>query len=234
MIRIAIIDDAVEIGTQLETILIEITTNKGIAIDIDIYYSGKELCEHLQNGEFYDLIFLDIEMDDTNGFDAAEELMSGSAKPLIVFVTKSTEYTIRGYDVAFHYLVKPLNEAKFHEVLKRALRLIIPQYFTFSSNGELYRIPVQEILYFESRNYMLVVHTQQQIYKTRLSLKEVEPQLSSANFLRIHASFLINLHHVIRITKDDIEMQDHQLIKISRNRKKDVIAAFTKFARENI
>ena len=180
------------------------------------------------------LIFLDIEMDDTNGFDAAEELMSGSAKPLIVFVTKSTEYTIRGYDVAFHYLVKPLNEAKFHEVLKRALRLIIPQYFTFSSNGELYRIPVQEILYFESRNYMLFVHTQQQIYKARLSLKEVEPQLSSANFLRIHASFLINLHHVIRITKDDIEMQDHHLIKISRNRKKDVIAAFTKFARENI
>ena len=150
------------------------------------------------------------------------------------FVTKSTEYTIRGYDVAFHYLVKPLNEAKFHEVLKRALRLIIPQYFTFSSNGELYRIPVQEILYFESRNYMLFVHTQQQIYKARLSLKEVEPQLSSANFLRIHASFLINLHHVIHITKDDIEMQDHQLIKISRNRKKDVIAAFTKFARENI
>ena len=43
MIRIAIIDDAVEIGTQLETILIEITTNKGITIDIDIYYNGKEL-----------------------------------------------------------------------------------------------------------------------------------------------------------------------------------------------
>ena len=136
--------------------------------------------------------------------------------------------------MAFHYLVKPLNEEKFYEVLKRALRLIVPQYFSFSSNGELYRIPVQEILYFESRNYMLFIHTQQQIYKTRLSLKEVEPQLSSANFLRIHASFLINLHHVVRITKDDIEMQDHQLIKISRNRKKDVIAAFTKFARENI
>ncbi len=79
---------------------------------------------------------------------------------------------------------------------------------------------------------MLFVHTQQQIYKARLSLKEVEPQLSSANFLRIHASFLINLHHVIRITKDDIEMQDHQLIKISRNRKKDVIAAFYKVCEE--
>ena len=46
MIQIAIVDDAAEIGTQLEAILIEITTNKGIAIDADIYYSGKELCEH--------------------------------------------------------------------------------------------------------------------------------------------------------------------------------------------
>lgn len=72
MIRIAIIDDAVEIGTQLETILIEITTNKGIAIDIDIYYSGKELCEHLQNGEFYDLIFLDIEMPEFTGIDVSK------------------------------------------------------------------------------------------------------------------------------------------------------------------
>ena len=216
--RIAICDDEDQERLNIEALVKRYAPE----LSIVLFSSADELLAAAKT-TFFPLIFLDIEMDDTNGFDAAEELMSGSAKPLIVFVTKSTEYTIRGYDVAFHYLVKPLNEAKFHEVLKRALRLIIPQYFTFSSNGELYRIPVQEILYFESR-----------IYKTRLSLKEVEPQLSSANFLRIHASFLINLHHVVRITKDDIEMQDHQLIKISRNRKKDVIAAFTKFARENI
>mgnify|MGYP002589480957 CR=1 FL=1 len=226
--RIAICDDEDQERLNIKALVKRYAPE----LSIVLFSSADELLA--AKTTFFPLIFLDIEMDDTNGFDAAEELMSGSAKPLIVFVTKSTEYTIRGYDVAFHYLVKPLNEAKFHEVLKRALRLIIPQYFTFSSNGELYRIPVQEILYFESRNYMLFVHTQQQIYKARLSLKEVEPQLSSANFLRIHASFLINLHHVIRITKDDIEMQDHHLIKISRNRKKDVIAAFTKFARENI
>ena len=232
--KIAICDDDQILCHHLEEMLLELGRKEQTVLQTELFFDGDTLWNYLKQGYRFDLLFLDIEMDDTNGFDAAEELMSGSAKPLIVFVTKSTEYTIRGYDVAFHYLVKPLNEAKFHEVLKRALRLIIPQYFTFSSNGELYRIPVQEILYFESRNYMLFVHTQQQIYKARLSLKEVEPQLSSANFLRIHASFLINLHHVIHITKDDIEMQDHQLIKISRNRKKDVIAAFTKFARENI
>ena len=73
MIRIAIVDDAAEIGTQLEAILIEITTNKGIAIDTDIYYSGKELCAHLLNGEFYDLIFLDIEMPEFTGIDVSKQ-----------------------------------------------------------------------------------------------------------------------------------------------------------------
>lgn len=52
-------------------------------------------------------------MELTSGFEAAELLMSKKQKPLIVFVTKSTAYTVRGYDVAFHYLVKPIREDKF-------------------------------------------------------------------------------------------------------------------------
>ena len=149
--RIAICDDEDQERLNIEALVKRYAPE----LSIVLFSSADELLAAAKT-TFFPLIFLDIEMDDTNGFDAAEELMSGSAKPLIVFVTKSTEYTIRGYDVAFHYLVKPLNEAKFHEVLKRALRLIIPQYFTFSSNGELYRIPVQEILYFESRNYIFI------------------------------------------------------------------------------
>lgn len=162
---------------------------------------------------FYPLIILDIEMDDTDGFSAARQLMSGEVKPLIIFVTKSTDYAVCGYDVAFHYLVKPLDETKFHEVLDRALRRLTPQYFSFSAQGERHRIPLQEILYFESQNYTLLVHTKTCVYKTRLSLRELETQLSSADFLRVHASFLINLHYIILITKDNVEMQNGQLIK---------------------
>ena len=165
--KIAICDDDQILCHHLEEMLLELGRKEQTVLQTELFFDGDTLWNYLKQGYRFDLLFLDIEMDDTNGFDAAEELMSGSSQPLIVFVTKSTEYTIRGYDVAFHYLVKPLNEEKFYEVLKRALRLIIPQYFSFSSNGELYRIPVQEILYFESRNYMLFIHTQQQIYKTR-------------------------------------------------------------------
>ena len=118
--RIAICDDEDQERLNIEALVKRYAPE----LSIVLFSSADELLAAAKT-TFFPLIFLDIEMDDTNGFDAAEELMSGSAKPLIVFVTKSTEYTIRGYDVAFHYLVKPLNDAKFHEVLKRALRLII-------------------------------------------------------------------------------------------------------------
>ena len=114
--RIAICDDEDQERLNIEALVKRYAPE----LSIVLFSSADELLAAAKT-TFFPLIFLDIEMDDTNGFDAAEELMSGSAKPLIVFVTKSTEYTIRGYDVAFHYLVKPLNEAKFHEVLKRAL-----------------------------------------------------------------------------------------------------------------
>ena len=126
--RIAICDDE-----HQERLNIEILVKRyAPELSVSPFSSADELLIASKT-TFFPLIFLDIEMDNTNGFEAAKELMSGSAKPLIVFVTKSTEYTIRGYDVAFHYLVKPLNEEKFHEVLERALRLIIPRYFSFTS-----------------------------------------------------------------------------------------------------
>ena len=113
MIRIAIIDDAVEIGTQLETILIEITTNKGIAIDIDIYYSGKELCEHLQNGEFYDLIFLDIEMPEFTGIDVSKMIRDNLKNDAtqIAYISGNKEYAIEIFEYDPLYFVhKPINK----------------------------------------------------------------------------------------------------------------------------
>ena len=201
---------------------------------VPVCFSSADNLLQASRDTFFPLIYLDIEMDSTNGFDAAEELMAKTVTPLIVFVTKSTTYTVRGYDVAFHYLVKPICEQKFAEVLERALHILTRRYFCFSSEGVLQRIPLRDILYFESQSYMLLIHTQHITYKTRLSLKDVESNLCKASFFRIHASFLVNLHYVVRIFKTDVELQDGTLLKISRGKKKAFDLAFTAFLRANI
>ena len=126
MIRIAIIDDAVEIGTQLETILIEITTNKGIAIDIDIYYSGKELCEHLQNGEFYDLIFLDIEFQLSNGVEIVQRIRMEleCEKVQIVYISAKQSYAMELFPIRpMNFLVKPISRIDVINNVDKAIEL---------------------------------------------------------------------------------------------------------------
>ena len=83
--RIAICDDEDQERLNIEALVKRYAPE----LSIVLFSSADELLAAAKT-TFFPLIFLDIEMDDTNGFDAAEELMSGSAKPLIVFVTKST------------------------------------------------------------------------------------------------------------------------------------------------
>ena len=199
-----------------------------------VQFSSAEDLLYAAETDFFPLIFMDIEMELISGFEAAELLMSKKQKPLIVFVTKSTAYTVRGYDVAFHYLVKPIREDKFNQVLDRALRRLTPRYFSFLLDGSQYRVPLNDILYFESHNYMLRIHTENRVYETRLSLKDVETDLYGADFFRVHASYLINLQHVVRISKTEVELTSSEIVRISRSKKKDFDAALTEFMRQNI
>ena len=70
------------------------------AFDLTAFHRADALLDAFQ-ADFFDLVFLDIEMEAPNGFEAAELLMSRPEKPLIVFVTNSSAYTLRGYGVAF-------------------------------------------------------------------------------------------------------------------------------------
>ena len=216
--QIAICDDERQELEHIQTLL------KRYAPEIQVIrFSSADDLLYAAETDFFPLIFWDIAMELTSGFEAAELLMSKKQKPLIVFVTKSTAYTVRGYDVAFHYLVKPIREDKFNQVLDRALRLLTPRYFSFLLDGSQYRIPLNDVLYFESFNYMLLIHTKNRVYETRLSLKKVEADLYGSDFFRIHASYLINLQHVVRISKTDVEIEGGEIIRIiriSRSRKK--------------
>ncbi len=194
------------------------------------FSSAEDLLAATQTN-FFPLIYLDIEMEYTNGFDAAQELMANEKKPLIVFVTKTADYSIRGYDVAFHYLLKPIDEKKFQEVLDRVLRTVLPQHLQFSVGGVTYPILLHEILYFESQSYQLHIHTSQQVFTIRLGMKDIEQEFGKAGFFRVHASYIINLFHVRCFSKTEVMLDSGDHIPISRNRKKAFDEAFTIFMR---
>ena len=222
MIRIAIIDDAVEIGTQLETILIEITTNKGIAIDIDIYYSGKELCEHLQNGEFYDLIFLDIEMPGMNGIYVGNELKKANKNVIIFVVTSYSEYLDEAMRFhVFRYLSKPLDKQRFFRNMKDALAYYnsITTKIPVETKQGVYSFPASQIIAIEAQGRKVIVHTTRQDFDSIHNMDYWLEQLPKNSFFQTHRSFIVNFEHIVDFDHSTIHLSNQQIAAYLTRRK---------------
>jgi len=114
------------------------------SIEVSLFPSAESLLAELKKRQ-YDIILLDIVMDGINGYAAAEKLAGMQNPPLVIFVTNSGEYTLRGYEVAaFRYLTKPVSYAVLVKALSAAIAKISPQKFTITAGGCDYVIPINE------------------------------------------------------------------------------------------
>jgi len=93
------------------------------------------------------------------------------------------------------------------------------EYLIYQDRTDLFRIPIQSILYLESQNYMVNLHTPTAVYSIRITLKELENILVAEGFFRIHMSYLVNLEHIVHAGVTDVELDNGEQLKISRNRK---------------
>ena len=213
--KIAICDD--------ETPDLELISKYLNQFDPSLSVAKFSLASHLLTAfkrEFYDLVFLDIEMEETpNGYDAAVRLMKSNRKPLIVFTTKSADYTIRGYGVAFRYLLKPIQYEAFAEVIRLAQETIAPQKIEFTVNGANRLISVNSISFFEILNHEITLHTKDSSYSCRGTLSEIMSQLSSCHFAQPHKSYYVNLSFIDCVDRDEIQLTTGERIRLSRNKK---------------
>lgn len=224
--RIAICDDDINDRSKLNDFIHRYDGS----LVCDLYSSAVELINALKTA-YYELIFLDIEMEKLNGFNAAKLIMGGSDKPLIIFVTHSSKYTIQGYEVAFRYLVKPITYENLEKVLKAALERILPQKMPIDINGKTYFISLKEIYYFEVLDHKVRIHTNHKSYDCRYTLKNIEDMLSASPFIRPHNSFLVNMEHVVSASQAELTMRDELKISISRKKKDEVLKAIHEYLR---
>ncbi|WP_040278786.1 LytR/AlgR family response regulator transcription factor [Psychroserpens damuponensis] len=185
-----------------------------------------------------DLLFLDINMPEKNGFELLEML---DEVPITIFTTAFDEYAIKSFEYnAFDYLLKPINQKRFsksiEKVIENAIKNVTPKISEvetkvdvlnldkqiFIKDGEkCWLVKVQNITLFEIvGNYTRVFFDNNTplIYK---SLAQIEEKLPSDVFFRANRQQIINIHHVKKVVswfngKLKIEMQSGEEIEISR------------------
>lgn len=126
------------------------------------------------------------------------------ADTVILFVTNFIEYAPSGYEVrAFRYILKRDLNADLKAALPLALKQLNQETLPIQVNGEIIKIPLEDILYLEVQQHNVTVVTRtvrpdhkQREYDFYGSLSELEERLEPLGFLRIHKSYLVNMKHL--------------------------------------
>lgn len=143
---------------------------------------------------------------------------------VFVFYTKKFCVLCAKQQHPFQFLVKPVNEKLMETCFKAAIDDINDAdfYFRYSYKRVNYKVPVRDILYFESNRRKILIVTQKDIYELYGKLNEIESSLESCkiSFLRVHQSFLVNYKHVDGLAYNFVIMDNGKKISISEDRRK--------------
>jgi len=177
------------------------------------------------------LLFIDINMPDINGMDFVKSLAN---KPYIVFTTAYSEYAVEGFQVeAVDYLLKPISFGNLLKAANKVKNLIelttnsqkeslrtTPNHLFVKSEYKLIRIELDDIKYIESQHeYIRIFLINSNPVMTQISLKNIEEQLPSDRFMRVHRSFIVNLARVSVIERNRIVFDNTIYIPISEQYK---------------
>ena len=165
-----------------------------------------------------DLLFLDIQMPELDGFEVLEAL-GGDRLPAVIFVTAFDEYAVRAFEVsAIDYLLKPIDPARFELALGRALQRInaspeaggellaflsrwraqrgFATRFVVRSGGKLTFVRPQEVDWIDAAGNYVRLHTAGRQHLIRETMKSIETRLDPEVFVRVHRSAIVNIDRV--------------------------------------
>ncbi len=165
-----------------------------------------------------DLVFLDIQMPEMNGFDVLT-LLPGERVPAIIFVTAYDEFAVQAFSVhALDYLLKPFDDERFRAALDHARRRLLPpgrelgrqhlsalrrqlgsgpcKRLLVPGQDRIRVIAVRDILYISAEDYLVKLHLVDGSLSLRRSLQQLHSELGAERFVRIHRSYLVPVDRV--------------------------------------
>lgn len=188
------------------------------------YTSAMDALQVMQ-AEKIDLIFLDIRMPDLSGFQFLETLVE---KPLVILTTAYNQYGPESYQFEIaDYLLKPIPFEKFLKASNKAKDIFESKvqkqsdrsapddrdYIFVNSEYKLIKIRIKDILFIEGLKDYIKIHVEgfDRPVLTIMRIKTFEEKLPSADFVRVHRSFLVNIHKIESIQRSMITMGKHEI-----------------------
>ncbi len=233
MIRVAVCDDEKYMAGAVKKMAADFFRAQNIETVIEVFLSGKEL---LKYDKTVDILFLDIQMKETDGMETARILRRRGFKGYLIFITVLRETVFEAFEVqAYDYLVKPIEQSRFQKTMERVLA-------SMQSAGEAnllvqrgYEsrlVPFDEIIFCEIIDRKVYLHLASlEIVDYYDRIENLETKLDG-RFFRCHRSFLINLQYLRSYKNQTAYMEGGKQIPVSRLRSKEFSGVILRYMKE--
>ena len=239
LIKIAICDDDARAVARHENIVKDCLKACSIGYEITAYTSGKNLLWDItDDGFFYDLLLLDIEMPGISGMDIPGQLKQFLPNVKIIFVTSHKEYAIDAFELSiFRYVPKDHLEVRLAAAVTDAARLIeleAGQEYVIRTANRMEKIPYKDIYYIrrDGKNSSIVSVTGTS--KVRKSLQQVYEELAAPEFIYIDRGYIVNMIHIMKISGGVAVLKNGEALPVSRSHLQGVKDQINRFWGEHI
>jgi DNA-binding LytR/AlgR family response regulator len=159
-----------------------------------------------------DLIILDIEMPEMNGFDFIGSL---DFPPNIIIVSSAEEYALKAFDFnVVDYLLKPVSYGRFCKAIDKTIRYFARKEASTSGDEEIFikkgsslvKLKLRDIIYIEALENYVTLNTNDDKFTIHFTMKAIEVQLPSGVLIRVHRSFIINKSMIQSIKDNSLDL----------------------------
>ena len=230
MLHIAIVEDEWTCDEELTACLERYAKEYGEEFHIRHFKRGAEFL--FQYEADTDLVFMDVDMPEMNGFETAAKLRQMDPDVVLIFITFLAKYAYRGYEVdAMDYIIKPVRyetlRLKIDKAIDRCRKKLANETFVETKEG-LVRISISRLSYVEIMGHHIVYHTDTGDVTDYGTLKSVEKNLPEGQFCRCNSGYLVNLRCVTSIEGDTVVVGSKRL-PMSRTLKKEFMEALQRY-----
>lgn len=233
MLKIAVFDLEPS-ARKLEDVLVNILFDKCEFGYEEYVNPSAALSIDFKNDFDFDIAFIEINSQLFPGIEIAKRIReSGNIKTEIVFISDDDSFALFGYKLrVFDYLIKPMPVKTIAETLDRYFCYFesdTASCFSFKISGVIQKVRLDDVYYFTSSGRKCIIVNKNSDGEFYSKLDEVETQLNSDDFIRVHQSYIVNIRYIKSLTKDGLTMSNGLFVPVSQRRYGDVKSKFMKY-----
>ena len=217
--NIAMIDDVKQDLDTLAATVSDYYARRQLTVQLHTFSSPAAFWEDYTPDK-YDLVFLDIYMEQGNGMNVALNLRQKGDSCALIFVTSSDAFAVASYDVqATYYLLKPLDPVKLAKVLD-PIQIKSAQdarYIEVICDRTLVRVPVKTILYADTFHNAVQLNTDAGVLRTYLTFQKFEELIQDLPcFLSCYRGCLVNMDRIHKTLEEGFLLDNQEIVQIRK------------------